>query len=314
MLPLAARCWLLPLAVFALVPRAAGAVAVDLELVLAIDVSGSVDPTEFALQRDGYVNAFNDPAVVAAIEAGPIGSIAATVVYWQGTIDLTPQGFGIVNAIEQPVPWTRIADAASASAFASAIASTDARVRVELGGGASVTTGDPNAPLQGDGFTGARRALLFSRDLLLAENGFEGSRLLIDISGDGFENVDHDPSACSEPQNCRQGHLNDFLIDDPALHFAAMAAARDLVVGSGITINALPILTDFPELDTFFYEPYVVGGPGAFSLSASDFDDLDRAVRQKLIAEVVPEPGSFGLLALGLGSAAVARRLGVSRR
>ncbi len=302
---------LLPLCLLAGTALPTGAVPVDLELVLLIDVSGSVDPGEFLLQRTGYVNAFNDPAVVAAIQSGPVGSIAATVVYWQGPVSVQLEDNGPFlefDSIQQKVAWTQLSDATSASAFAAQIAGTTAMIEIDLGGGQFIETGDIDDPLRGSGFTGVRRALLFGRDLLLTANGFEGSRSLIDISGDGFENVDHNPLGCSDPSGCTPGHLNDFLINNAALHFAATAAARDLVLGSGISINALPILTDFPDLDTFFYDAYVVGGPGAFSLAANDFDDLDAAVRAKLIAEVVPEPGTLGLLSLGLAGAVAARQ------
>jgi hypothetical protein len=292
----------------ALLAAPAGAVPVDLEIVIAVDVSGSVDPSEFVLQRDAYVAAFQNPAIQAAIAGGQIGAIAATVVYWTGTADVS--GLGTVNLIEQVVPWTLIDGAASANAFATAIAGTDARLTIDLGGGAFLTTGDPNNPLQGSGATGVARALSFSGGLLDADNGFEGARTVIDISGDGFENVDHDPAGCSVPAGCGVGHLNAFLIVDPDLHFAATAAARDAVVANGHTINGLPILTDFPsgstQLDVFFYTPYVIGGPGAFSLASADFSELDTAILAKLEAEIVPEPATGLLLLVGL--AACARR------
>ncbi len=62
----------------------AQAVAVDLHLVLAVDVSWSMDPDEQRLQRDGYVDAFRDPAVVKAIQSGPAGRIAVTYFEWAG--------------------------------------------------------------------------------------------------------------------------------------------------------------------------------------------------------------------------------------
>ena len=55
---------------------------VDLELALAIDVSGSVDPEEAALQRDGYLKAFADPRVLRAIAGGQHKQIAVTYFEW----------------------------------------------------------------------------------------------------------------------------------------------------------------------------------------------------------------------------------------
>jgi hypothetical protein len=57
---------------------------VDLLLVLAADVSSSVDEPEFRLQRTGYANAFSDPRVIAAIGATPTGRIAVAYVEWSG--------------------------------------------------------------------------------------------------------------------------------------------------------------------------------------------------------------------------------------
>jgi hypothetical protein len=57
---------------------------VDLELVLAVDVSRSMDPTEQELQKDGYVAALQHPEVLAAIRAGMLGKIAVTYVEWAG--------------------------------------------------------------------------------------------------------------------------------------------------------------------------------------------------------------------------------------
>ena len=59
-------------------------VPVDLELVLAVDVSGSMDLEEQALQRRGYVDAFLHPEVAEAIRSGPYGRIAVTYVEWAG--------------------------------------------------------------------------------------------------------------------------------------------------------------------------------------------------------------------------------------
>ena len=70
---------------------------VDLELVLAIDISGSVDEEEAALQREGYVLALNNPRVIAAMGGGPFGAIAVTYVEWAGE-----------DYQRTVVPWTLI--------------------------------------------------------------------------------------------------------------------------------------------------------------------------------------------------------------
>ena len=58
--------------------------AVDLELVLAVDISGSVDMAEARLQREGYIAALRHPRVIDAIRGGMLGRIALTYVEWAG--------------------------------------------------------------------------------------------------------------------------------------------------------------------------------------------------------------------------------------
>ena len=67
-----------------MLPGAARAADVDLELVLAIDISRSMDDEELELQREGYAGAFAHPAIAAAIRGGVLGRIAVTMVEWAG--------------------------------------------------------------------------------------------------------------------------------------------------------------------------------------------------------------------------------------
>ena len=161
-------------------------VGVDLELVLAIDSSGSVDFGEFELQVRGIARAFGDPEVIEAIEGGAPNGIAVSVIQWSGrrqhlvTID-----------------WTRITDAASAQALAARV---DAMGRVLIGE------------------TAIADALRFASEQL-AYGPFQGTRQIIDVSGDGPTNAGGDP--------------------DPLRDAAALA---------GITINGLAILNEVPRL------------------------------------------------------------------
>ena len=83
---------------------------VDVELVLAVDVSGSIDLEEAQLQRQGYISALLDDRVRNAIRGGPMGRIAATYIEWAGDTHQV-----IV------VPWTVLDGGPSMDAFASAI-------------------------------------------------------------------------------------------------------------------------------------------------------------------------------------------------
>ena len=235
----------------------ANAVSVDTELQLLIDVSGSVDATEFNLQQQGYVDAFLDPAVLTAIQAGDIGAIAVQAVYFGSTATVA-------------VPWTLIDDEASAISFANAIGA---------------------APRPGVGpFTGLSNAIDFAVPQF-TDNGFEGSELVIDVSGDGAENV-------AAP------------FGSPAAA-AAVSTSRTNALNSGVDqINGLPILGE-AGLESF-YADNVIGGPNSFLIAANGFEDFDTAILEKLTTEIsteVPLPLSAWLLLTGVAALGAASRM-----
>lgn len=137
----------------------AWAVPVGLELVLLVDVSGSVSSTEYALQRNGYVQAFQSAAVQNAILGSVGGAIAVTYVEWSAN-----------NQQSQQVGWTLINSASSANDFATAIAGTTRAY---------------------DNNTAIQDALIYGASLF-ANNGFEAPRQVIDVSGDGADNATTD--------------------------------------------------------------------------------------------------------------------------
>ncbi|MBB4648880.1 hypothetical protein GGQ99_000602 [Aminobacter niigataensis] len=128
---------------------------VDVELVLAVDVSLSMSPDELEIQRHGYAAALTHERVLQAIAEGAHGKIAVTYVEWAGS---TSQ---IVI-----VPWTVIANRADAE-----------RVIRQL------TAKPPNSARR----TSISSALEFGSDLF-AESAFRGMKRVIDISGDGPNN------------------------------------------------------------------------------------------------------------------------------
>jgi hypothetical protein len=129
---------------------------VDLQLVLAVDASGSVDQVRFELQKQGYVAAFRHGRVLQAIRSGPNQAIAVTMLQWTGP------------ALQvQVVGWSRVGEAGSAAAFAGAIA---AAPRQLFGGGTSISGAIDYA------------------STLFAKSPFPARRRVIDISGDGSNN------------------------------------------------------------------------------------------------------------------------------
>jgi hypothetical protein len=136
--------------------RAAAQTVVDLQLVLAVDASGSVNQARFELQRQGYAAAFRHPRVLQAIRAGARQAIAVTMTQWTGP------------ALQiQTVPWTLLKDQASVSAFAAAI---EEAPRDLFSGGTSISGAIDHAMR------------------LLPAAPFKGTKRVIDVSGDGSNN------------------------------------------------------------------------------------------------------------------------------
>lgn len=134
---------------------ACAAEPVDVELVLAVDVSLSMSPGELEIQRRGYAEALTHDTVLQAIADGSHGKIAITYVEWAGS---TMQ--------RVVVPWTVISSRADAERVVDQISARP-----------------PSSARR----TSISAALDFSGDLF-AESEFEGARRVIDISGDGANN------------------------------------------------------------------------------------------------------------------------------
>ncbi len=135
---------------------------VELELVLAVDSSFSVDREEFDLQMKGLASAFGDPRVIAAIRASGENGIAVCLVQWAGN-------WGQIMALD----WTAVRDAESAGTFARLLQGTP---RLIVGASTSITG-----------------ALKFSMRQF-EPNRFEGRRMVIDVSGDGRHNQSTGPA------------------------------------------------------------------------------------------------------------------------
>lgn len=141
----------------------AQAIPVATELFLLVDVSGSIDANEYNLQKSGYVQAFQNPAIQAQIAALP-GGIAVAYAEWSGG-----------NSQSLEVGWTQITDAASANAFASAISSADRDFSGSTAPGSAINWAVPQFV-----------------------NNFEGQRQVIDVSGDGTQNDGANTSAARD--------------------------------------------------------------------------------------------------------------------
>jgi hypothetical protein len=138
-----------------LADRSPNAVAVDVELVLAVDVSYSMDPDEQALQREGYIAGITSREFMQALQQGMSGKVAVTYFEWAG-----PSDQRIV------VPWRLIDGPETAAAVAKEIAA---------------------APYRRAARTSISGALAFAKPLF-DTSGYRGIRRVIDVSGDGTNN------------------------------------------------------------------------------------------------------------------------------
>jgi hypothetical protein len=141
------------------VAPARAAEQVDLVLVLAVDVSRSIDHPKFLLQRDGYAQAVSDPQVLDAIKSGPNGKIALAFVEWSG--------YGAQKLV---IDWAAIDGAATARRFGDQIVEAPRSFadRTAIGGGIDFAVAQ------------------------LARSPFEAPRQTIDVSGDGTNNAGRD--------------------------------------------------------------------------------------------------------------------------
>lgn len=209
---------------------------VDLLLVLGVDVSRSVNEEEGRLQREGYRAAFSDPKLQEIVQGGMLGQIAVCYVEWSD-----------FNQQTVVVPWTLLNTRAS---FANFVAALDPDVN------------KPKSQL----YTSISGVIDYSRTELFPKAPFEGTRQVIDISGDGINNSGRSP-----------------------------AEARNEAVAAGITVNSVPIFDRDPaafaptlaeEQFKEYFKENVIGGPGHFLEMAEDFTSFGGAIKRKLIREI----------------------------
>ncbi len=171
---------LLILAGVAAVPAAAAAAEqVDLLLVLAADVSRSVDSAKFQLQREGYAAAISDPRVLDAIRSGRNGRVGLTFVEWSG-----------VGSQRVLIDWTTIGDAESAKGFGDRLL---------------------EAPRSFANRTSISGTIEFAMGRF-ARAPYEPTRRTIDISGDGTNNAGRDVTLARDEAIAQGATINCLVI------------------------------------------------------------------------------------------------------
>lgn len=202
---------------------------------MSIDVSGSIDEDEYKLQRTGYVNAFSLPNVRSSVLSQ--NGFAIAVQQWSS------------SSFAPSIDWVNLNSDVAYDQFL-----TDLNVMARLGSGlTNVAAGLTAATSQ------------------ITSNAFNGSKLIIDISGDGTSNTG-----------------------------ASTTAARDAAAALGITINGLPI---GGQSINAYYQNNVITTDGQI-FPASTFADFNTAVAAKIQAETggggADVPGPLPILGVGV--------------
>lgn len=187
---------------------------------LAVDISASMSADELEIQRGGYAAALNDPDVVRAITSGPYGRISLAYFEWAG-----------VTSQKLIVPWTMIASAEDAAAFAARLDRTAAQQprRTSISG-----------------------AIGFGVDLL-ARSPYEADRRVIDISGDGSNNEGPPVTVARDAALEQQIVINGLPVMSDTIDFSGNDVAhldvyyRNCVIGGpGSFVIAINDWAEFP--------------------------------------------------------------------
>jgi Protein of unknown function (DUF1194) len=225
---------------------------VDTALVLAVDVSNSVDEARYHLQMEGIAEALEDSGVVSAIISGPKGGIMLALVTWADHAQLA-------------LPWTVIRSAEDARAFATLIR---------------------RVPQARGEYTCTARMFEKVRETIVPDIPAKADHVVVDVSGDGIDNCGQPGDSRAERDQLLAAGvtINGLpIIVKGENEVVGSGAYR----APGYGLKELPIQdqTTTTTLDAW-YTTNVIGGPGGFLLKANGFEDFGRAFRQKFVSEI----------------------------
>ena len=226
--------------------RAVSSEEVDTALIVAIDVSNSVDEKRYKLQMEGIAQALEDPGVIQAIVGGAKGGILFSLVTWadQPTVNL---------------PWTHIASEADAKAGGqegARAAASGRRVHLHV----------------------AHDARRLRQDR--AADPSKAAKVVLDVSGDGKDNCNS-----QEPIEQVRDELVKYGVTVNGLPILENAGPEIVTPGAPSSQSYLPGKQQVDPLEQW-YTDNVKGGPGSFVLPANGYSDFGRAIRQKFVLEV----------------------------
>lgn len=192
---------------------------VDLELVLAVDASGSVDDAEFALQLGGIASGFRDPAVQTAIASGELGRIAVALLIWSDAMSKKAASH-----------WVVVDSPDTAEAFAALVETQYQRRKSFLGKGGTGIGSAIGKAIQ-----------------MIRRNDISGTRKVIDVSGDGHETPLRFGEGMALPEAHRRARRRDIVVNGLAIQSdypnLTTYYERQVILGAGsfvVTANDYP--------------------------------------------------------------------------
>jgi hypothetical protein len=211
---------------------AAADLVTDVNIVTALDISDSVDPQVMAIEIDGMAAAIRAPEVLRAITSGRHRRIGFAIFAWRD------------GAYPELVSWTIIATAEDARAVSRRLES-DFR---------TFAASDPPAPALSPHMTDLSGAIDHAAILLLTAP-YVADRSVINVIGNGWDNVGEGPRR-----------------------------ARERVIAKGGTING--VILGFDPVLMGYYRSSVIGGPGAFLLSVADPTGMAEVLARKFLYDI----------------------------
>lgn len=189
------------------------ALGCGLELILAMDVSGSIDQNEYALQAGGLADAFESPALAAAV-AGLEGGMIVTVTQWSGA-----------SRQRQVTGWRRLITPEDLAGFAKELRGTGRSWK--------------------NYSTAVGEALVHAREVSAGAPA-DCLRRVIDVSGDGVSNEGRDPKPVSDALAAEGYVINGLVIQgaapDPVTHFE-----HEVIAGPGAFVEVARDFDDYPR-------------------------------------------------------------------
>lgn len=225
---------------------------VDTALILAVDVSNSVDADRYRLQMEGIARAIEEEAVVSTITGGAKGGILLSLVEWADSAQMT-------------IDWHLVRNIEEARAFA-------AKVR--------------SMPHRMGEYTCLSRMMDIVNETMLDQIPAVATRIVLDVSGDGIDNcaVPEATKNMRDTLNARGVTINGLPIIVKGENDLVGAGAYR-APGYGFQDILGDEIRPATTLDAWFRE-HLIGGPAAFLHAAQGYEDFGRAFRQKFVTEV----------------------------